>query len=332
MEENMKIEESAVETVEEKDVNPVETLINEDNLETFKLLNMVSQLDDMKRLASDIKTKAVGPVEGDGADDFIAIIDSRVENLTVEDVKKMTSDDIYKIYTSDEGVRFEFVELDNPAKDLEFKRDFLILRIESNKAIADIDAEIAKFEETISEYEEEISELTSKFSNMNEYIKSYLAEKRDAAETEDEKHKYNSMLIALDNALTLTNVKEFYKNQMNRINLIPNFVMPKKTATVYKRYDTVRKQLKMKSNLFSFGNIEKNYFPDKYHERNNLFVFAIINMAATWSTKDKDKLMNGLFLSQFSVNLKNLIYDKFDTEEEKATFMSAACEILDMVM
>ena len=56
-------------------------------------------------------------------------------------------------------------------------------------------------------------------------------------------------------------------------------------------------------------------------------------MVATWTQcTTKDNIVNGMFLSQFCVNLKNLVYDKFETEDDKNTFVTAMCDILDMVM
>lgn len=305
--------------------------ITEDNVDTIKLLNMASQLNDMKALAQSIKNKANKPLDSVDATSISDIIDSKVANLTVKDVEAMSDEDVYKIYTDENGKLYDFLALDDPKDDVSFKRDFLILRIECLASLSSLDASIASLEESMAEYEDEIKELINKFGNMSGYIKYYLTDKMDNATTDKEKDKYNRMIIAMDESLTLSNVKRFYSNDMNRVNLIPNFVMVKKTANVQKKYETVRTRIRSRTNLFDFGDIEKRYLPEKYHVRNNLFVFSIINMVASW-IKQEDNLSNGLFLSQFCVNMKNLVYDKFDSEEEKETFVTAACEVLDMVM
>ena len=327
------METEVVDDVVESDESSSDELVNEDNVDTFKLLNMVAQLDDMKQLVKSVKDNVSATTTETKSEESADKIDEKARLLTKEEIEKMTDSQILGIFSDEDGAPYEFITLDNPKEDIEFKRDFLIMRSESLRAIDSIDAEIAKMEEAMKEYDEEIKEITSKYSNINQYLISNFTEKMEAAESDEEKEKYANMIAAMKDALELNRVKEFYSINVNRKNLIPNFILQKKTKVIYKKYQTMRKMFKSRTDLFNFGDIEKRYLPEKYHARNDLFVFSIINMVATWTQcTTKDNIVNGMFLSQFCVNLKNLVYDKFETEDDKNTFVTAMCDILDMVM
>lgn len=302
-------------------------IITSENIDAFKVLNMKSQMNDLQKLAADVKEKQQSMARTDGDIDFI---DERIKEWTIEDLKKMNDDEITKICTSDDGTLF-LDDLGDKSKNAEFRRDYLVFRKETNDALASIDAELEKLNEAYAEYEKEMGDITSQFGDITAYLKKTLHEKAEAATTEESKQRYNDMIMMIDKALTLENVIEYYLNDYHARTAVTNVKAPKKGKVTIKRYEKVIKDVSCKTDFRRYGGIELRYLPDKYKATYpNAFMYSIVNYIASWHNND-DNTLNGLFLAQFSINLKNLIHDKFTTPEEKETFINAICKVIDLV-
>lgn len=304
-----------------------EGIVTEETMDAFKLLSMKSQINDLTSLAAQVREQQV---ELSGSDDDISFIDERLKDLTVDDLKNMP-DKLIADLCRDENGEVVVGGLDDVKKDNEFRRDYLIFRKETNDALGGIDEETAKLNEAFAEYEADMDKILKEADDMTAYLKKTLAEKAEATEDEAVAQRYRDMITMIDKALTLEDVIEYYSNSFNARTAITNVISPKKGKVTIKRYEKLISDLSCKTDFRRYGGIETKFLPEEYHKKHeDAFMFGIINYIASWYKND-DNTLNGLFLAQFSINLKNLIYNKFTDEEDKNTFVNAICKIVDLV-
>lgn len=304
-----------------------EGIVTEETMDAFKLLSMKSQINDLTSLAAQVREQQV---ELSGSDDDISFIDERLKDLTVDDLKNMP-DKLIADLCRDENGEVVVGGLDDVKKDNEFRRDYLIFRKETNDALGGIDEETAKLNEAFAEYEADMDKILKEADDMTAYLKKTLAEKAEATEDEAVAQRYRDMITMIDKALTLEDVIEYYSNSFNARTAITNVISPKKGKVTIKRYEKLISDLSCKTDFRRYGGIETKFLPEEYHKKHeDAFMFGIINYIASWY-KNEDNTLNGLFLAQFSINLKNLIYNKFTNEEDKNTFVNAICKIVDLV-
>lgn len=312
-----------VEVQEKMDKNDI---INNENIDDFKLLNMAAQIRDFKKLAAEIKEKKEKTsIEGD------EYLDDIIDKMTLEEIKSMDYAKAIEICKPPEGVEDIFGgAFDSKLKEGQFKKDYLIFRKETNIALAGIDEETAKFEAEMAEYEEDMKRLSSDYGDVTGYVRKTLTDRLETAETEEQKENIRTMITMMDYAMSLENVIEFYSNSYRARVAIPNVIGPRKTTTI-KNYEKVLADISCRTDFRKFGGIEKRFLPDEYKDvHENAFICAIINYVASWY-KNEDNKMNGVFLAQFSINLKNLIYDRFATDKDKEEFIASVCKVIDLV-
>lgn len=305
-------------------------IIDEDNIDAFKLLSMKSQIADLQKLAEDTRSKQ-SEFGNIGADKDIDVdfIDERIENLTLEEIKALPDAKVDEICTSEDGECI--LELDDPKKSSEFRRDYLIFRKETNEALKGIDDELLKMNEAYAEYEAEMAEVTKTYSDITNYLKHTLEEKAEKASSEEAAQRFRDMIVMIDTALTLDNMIEYYSKPHRARTAIVNILSPSTGKTIIKKYEEVITSVSCKTDFRKFGGIQAKFLPDEYKDkREDAFMYSLINYIASWH-RNEDNTLNGLFLAQLSINLKNLIYDKFTTEEDKQTFINAICKVIDLV-
>jgi hypothetical protein len=323
---NEEVMTTPVEETAEVSATP-EGIVTEETMDAFKLLSMKSQINDLTALATQVREQQA---ELSGSDDDIAFIDERIKDLTVDDIKNMP-DKLIADLCRDENGEVVVGGLDDVKKDNEFRRDYLIFRKETNDALSGIDEETAKLNEAFAEYEADMDKILKEADDMTAYLKKTLAEKAEATEDEAVAQRYRDMITMIDKALTLEDVIEYYSNSFNARTAITNVIGPKKGKVTIKRYEKLISDLSCKTDFRRYGGIETKFLPEEYHEKHDdAFMFGIINYIASWY-KNEDNTLNGLFLAQFSINLKNLIYNKFTNEEDKNTFINAIRKIVDLV-
>lgn len=302
-------------------------IVTEETMDAFKLLSMKSQINDLTALADKVKEQRAEML---GTEDDISFIDERLANLTVEDIKNMP-DKLIADLCRDENGEVVVGGLDDTKADNEFRRDYLIFRKQTNDALGGIDEETAKLNEAFAEYEADMDKILKEADDMTGYLKKTLAERAEATEDERVAQRYRDMITTIDKALTLEDVIEYYSNSFNARTAITNVIAPKKGKVTIKRYEKLISDLSCKTDFRRYGGIEPRFLPEEYHNKHeDAFMFSIINYIASWY-KNEDNTLNGLFLAQFSINLKNLIYNKFTNEEDKTTFVNAICKIVDLV-
>lgn len=323
--------------------NPVETevvvnegfgdmdneFINDENINEFKLMNLLTKRNDIKGMVDKIEQ---GHKRFVSDDDLLDKLELRISEMSVEQIEKLTDDEVKDIYTIDGEEHKLDISVDDPNKEIKFKRDFLLLSKKSNIAMCKFDEEMAKIEAELETYNDDLKNLMTEFGNMSNLIRSKIANAAETTDDETKKELYNKLLVAFDNGYSLDNVKEYYTKYSHKAkSLIGDYHNNKKSNYLYRKYKRVIDTLKIDTDLTKFPNLEVQFLPEEYHNRRNIFLFAIISMIAGWEGKGVNKV-DGLFVTQFCVNIKNLFYNKFDNEETRAKFISNIVDVLDIIV
>lgn len=299
----------------------------------FTALHTKSQINDLVNLCKDIKNAQTqydamcGNI--DDSDDVTAFIDKQIESLSVDDIKSMNGADLIKLCTMENG-KLSIGGLFSD-DDIDGIREYIVFRKETNNSISELNGEISKLEKYYDEYNAEIKDAVSSCGDMTGHIKETINKRIENATTEEAKQRYYDMLKMLDYGLNLENVIEYYSNPYRARTAIVNVKAPKAGKQVIKHYEHVITQVSCKTDFRRFGGIEPNRLPEPYNTKPvDSFMYSIVNYIASW-WKNEDNTLNGLFLAQFSINLKNLVYNKFSNDEDKQTFINAICKVLDLV-
>lgn len=300
--------------------------VNNDNEKEFRLLNLKAKLNDINAVIDNINREQK-KVLGDNEE--LDPLDTVLKKYTEEELKEMTSSQINEILVDEEGNSIEFAfEFEDEDKMNQFKKDFLVLRRQSLTSFETFDAEIAKINEEIKESQEEFDRLVATVGNVSNLIRSKIEERISTAE-EGRKDLYVKMLKSFDNGMNLDNLKEYCASYKGR-KIIGDYHDNKKSQYLYRTYMKIIESLDIKTNLTSFTGLENKFLTVDYHQRENIFLFAMIHFIASWNNRGYDKT-DGLFITQFTVNLKNLFYDKFDNPEDKETFINNINEVIKII-
>lgn len=304
-------------TVTEKD-NP-----QQDLSEAFRLLNMKQHMNDMSDMKKEILDKRINVLNDDTMSEYL---DSIVKKLSIDEIKKLTPheiEDLYKI--NNEPIVLDIV-LNSPMQVFEFKKDFLIYLKESSEALTQIDAVLKKIDEEMLVHEIELNKLLDEYGDLSTFIRNKMVNDFMNASTENEKNTFKQRLDIFDDALTLNILVDHYK-KLSTANTIKDYFA--RSENIYAKYKKTMRLLGIKSDLVHFNDLEIKFLPKKYHKYPNLFLFSVIKYLA-YKTDSAKRLTDGIFISQFTVNLKKLFTNNFNNTEERKIFINAIQTILDL--
>ena len=257
-------------------------------------------------------------------DKILDILDERIKDLTIEQLKTMPDEEINKIFVIDgEEIKLNVEK----GKEVEFKRDFLVYKKTSLETFKEIDVAIEKFEKEIQDELDEFNETIKKYGDISGYLRASIVEKIEKAPDEEKKQKYQTILENFDNAFNFDNVYEFIKEYG------PERVLKEYNYKSFVTIDTFDRTV-AKLNLENFAitnihkDIESKYLPEKYQQNPELFIFCIMKYIA-YQRFELDRSKEGVFLSQLNINLKKLTYNKF-SDEEKEKFIGNITRVLDL--
>lgn len=300
--------------------------VNDENVDALSMLNLKSKLNDVTSLADELKKNNNKLLSDNEEADFI---DSKLEGVTEEDLKAMSDSEIDSFFTSDDvTVQFR-IDFENPQQEKNFKRDFLIYRVQSNKALSDLDNEIAKIKDEIAASQKEFDEIIDSYGNVNNWIRTTIDDKLNSTDDEKKKALYMDIRDNFEYAFNLNNVKEYLNTHRGKC-VIPDYGIEKKSMDIYKRYVKVMKRMKVREDLSKFADVEKKFIGDEYAQRSNIFMFSIMHFISS-HYRDEDLSAFGLFVTQFIINMKNLVLNKFEDENEKELFISSIKEVIDII-
>jgi hypothetical protein len=319
--------------IEETTTETVETVVDQDvytekEQKVLKALHTRSEIADLEKMITDTVSKRKQMSLTDDEVD-ITFIDERVKELTLEQIKAMSNDEIKAICTNDDGD--VVITLEDDQMSDAFRRDYVVMVKETTTALDGMQEEIEKIKVEFDKYDEEIKEITAGFDDLNGYMLSVLDRRIEAAPTEEAKERYIDIKRHMNMALTLDNVIEYYSNDYRARTAVANVKAPKSGKKVIKQYETVLTSIGSKTDFRRFGGIQLKCLPDEYKNRTeDCFMYSIVNYIASWH-KNEDNLLNAVFLSQFAVNLKNLIFNNFSKSEDRETFINAICKVIDLI-
>lgn len=302
--------------------------MNDNDIEEFRLLNLKSKASDINKYVENISNAQKSLVNEDTEFEYI---DTVLESLTEEQINEMSTSEIDKLLVDSEGNQLHFtIDFSDDHKAFaKFKKEFLILRKQSNETLKKFDEELAKINKEIADSQDEFDQLVKQFGNVSTLIRTKLNERLEAADTDSKRALIQKLITSFEYGFNLDNIKEYCKSYRGN-SIIGDYRDDKRAKYIYRRYLKVINDFNIKTNLTAFKKLENKFLPEEYQNRPNIFVFAVIHYISSWHNKNYTKA-DGLFITQFTVNLKNLYYDKFDTVEEKEQFIAHIKEIIDII-
>ena len=328
--------ETTEENIEEHvQMGPIEVLehedfVNNNNVDEFKLMGLKSRVDDISSMMENVSNQRNSLIASD-EEVKCDTLDKILLDMTEEEIKALSEEKLDELLIDDDGEPIHFVIdfKDEPDKFIEFKKDFLVFRKMTNESIDKFNEELEQANAEIAESQEEFNKLVNSYGNMSNLIRHTLEERLENAETDEKKELVKKLLDAFNNAETLDNIKKYCSSPSGN-SIIGDYKNDKKSHYIYRRYMKVIQPLDIKTDLTKFTKLEERFLPEEYHGRDNIFMFAVIHYVASWLNKDYTKI-DGLFLTQFTINLKNLYYDKFNTEEDRQRFIDSIIEVIKII-
>lgn len=258
-------------------------------------------------------------------DDISKQIESRISALSPDEIRELPDAAIAEIYNLDgEEVQFS-LDLESKAQEIEFRRDFLAFLKESSMIHDQIDSQMDELNEELEKGQAELAKVLADFGDISEFMRSKLVEEMESA-TGERKEKVTEMLKAFDDSGELTRVVSHYEKFGTR-NTIEDYL--KRSEVVYAKYIKVLKELDVKTDLTNFNNLEEKFLEEKYQTYPNLFLFSVIKQYA-YKKGNVNTAVDGVFLSQLSVNIQSLFADSFATPEKKEKFLDGIRKTLDL--
>jgi len=299
-------------------------ILTDSDREAIKFINIKNKFDEGIKAKEMIKAQSRAMLGDEEATDAI---DAKLNSMTEDEIKALSDDDIDAIFSiGDEEVKLVNREID---RDIDIKRDFLLFRKRAIDTFAYIDEETRKLNEDLAESREEFEKLTNEFDTMSDVIMNRLTERLETSEDEEEKTKIRKIMTEVDNAFSLDNIKKYLSNEVKRRSIYSIYGIEAKTRKVFNKYEKNIKYFGISENILKYGNIEKAFLPEEYTKRPNIFAVIFISFVADMKQDEHDKTQ-GVFISQFMVNLKDLCYGKMNNEK-KEKFINNIKEVVAMI-
>lgn len=305
---------------------------SEEDLKYLNILNMHAKIRDMKQMSKTFDDETLKAVESKEVTEWV---DKQIKDYTVEEIKAMSHAKIKEIYTktNEDGTAEELkmsVDLGDDKEQTEFKRDFMVLRKESLNSLEELDKEMEQLENDLKESNIQIDDILDRFGDLSGYVHARLERLVGEESNPDKKQRYSEYLKQFEYGYNLENVIEYTKTWKGS-KILSTYHNEKMSQSMYNKYKKNNEALRCKQDLTKFGGIEKKYLPEQYHKRDNLFLFAVIHMIASWKPDSLD-VAQGLFLSQLCINVKNLTYNNFAKEELREGFIKNIEKVIEAIV
>lgn len=176
--------------------------------------------------------------------------------------------------------------------------------------------------------DKEIRDITNKSYDASTSSKARLEkveslEKQLDSETDpDKKAKIQKMLNTVRKTEDLSFLTErIVKIGDNEVrNIINTFFHQKRSSLIMDKFRIRIKRLGYDENTYKmFFNIEEMFLPEEYYPMNNMFLFMAMRFISYADTNNKD---DALFCSSLLIKMYNLVYHRFSTPDEEATFIN----------
>jgi len=295
---------------------------NNKDKDIISILGMKSKLNDINQMRNKLIGQEHMVIDND---EVLNILEERIKNMTTFQIKNLSSKQIEDIYTINNEKIELVIEMDSEERKISFMRDFLLFKKNSSVALKQMDKSIETLETELKKGDEEFNKIINEYDDIQTLIKTRLVDAINNSTNEDMRKRNTQILDSFNDALTLNEIFEHYKTQ-KVLNTVHDYKM--RSDSIYTKYVRTCKHLGIKSDITIFNNLEIKFLPEKYHKIPNLFLFSVIKYFAY--KKNCNKHIDGIFLSQFLVNVKNLFCDKFKDINEKQTFIESIMKVLDL--
>lgn len=303
--------------------------------EDYKNLNGM-----IKDMESSIKTLTImADATIQGLYDLPDSVKTTVANMTDDEVSTLTEEKFTSLLNDNKCSIDDFKKTwkdINPDKPDEAMMETVISMFKSYKSSL---KEIEGFEKQKNQIKSELKQATD---NWFEYVNSAeykskklqrlqeLEERVESEKNPTEKRKIQKMIKTMKDAETLDFLFE-------RLEKAPQ----KESANIKNIYlnDNKRSQMiidKFKSRLPKYGynpvmykmffNIEEKFLPEEYHDFNNLFLFCVMRYISFSDPYDK---YDSMLVSSLLMKLYNLLYHKFETNDNEEEFVNIVKRMLD---
>lgn len=287
-----------------------------------KLFSAHSGIANMRKMKDQMMSKRVSVL---GSADLSDMLEQKIENLTITQLKKMKDEEIDQLFKLEDGGEIE-ISLDIKGKDLHnFKRDFLLFLKESSTANKALDDQIDRLEKDIKDHEDELNTLLDQYGDLDTFITEHLKKEHETA-TGSRKERLGTMIQARIDCFQFEWLKSHYTDHGTFTTLSD---LKHNSDAVYAKYMKVVRSVGVTADITQFDNLETKFLPEKYHKWPNLFLFSIIKYIAY--RKDKaTRDWDGVLLTQLVVYLKYLFGNTFKSEDLKQAFIKNICDVLDV--
>lgn len=265
-------------------------------------------------------------------EEFEKIMIERMKQLSEDDIKNMSLDDLKKLNYIDENNKL--INEPNMEDDVlkEYLRDVFIYMKSAQTFDDDISELLSEYDKIQNEMNEMVEKEVEEKGNgdLITYLRNLIFKMKKIAEEKNSKQgidKYTSMSIGFEDSFTLNRLITLYENIGVGNTKIES---EKKAGYIYDKYKNKMRELDLKNDLIYISDLEKKYLPEKYHDRNNLFVFICMKYISKLSlTKGINKYDEGLFASQITSNLF-LLYKNKLKDIDKEILLNNIMRLLDL--
>ncbi len=305
--------------------NITNELLTQEDRDAIKFLSIKSKFDEGKLAKNMINQQSKSMLESDEETD---IIDEKLRSLTKEEIEVLTEDEIDAIFMGDDHE----IKLNNrdQDRDTELKRDFLLFRKSAIDTFDYIDAETERLNAELEQDREEFDRISETFDTFTDVMVNRLKTIKETSTDEENIKRIDNILEQVENGFTLNNIKKYMSNQVKRRNIYSVYGVESKTQKMLNKYNKILRTLGINETIQSYGNIEDIFLGKGYTSRPNIFAVIFMTYISEMRFDEINMSNDGVFISQFMTNLKDLFYGKM-TGERKETFVNNIKEIVDMI-
>lgn len=292
----------------------------------MNVISQVAKLQETQEVKNNMKSKMSSMLKV--SNEKLDKIDESIKNLSLEEIKALTDEQIEEIYTVD-GHVLEFDIKVDEKKALEFKKDFLLYIKQVEIYGVKIDETIADLENDLKEHNIEYRDIISKYGAMylvtrGQMENIVLKSKNDSSIPQHQVDRAEAMLFALENALTLNYLIDYIK-EYSLENILKDF--RNRQIDIYKKYKVVTKRMGIKADLTKLPVLEEYLeLPEEYLEYTNLCYFIAMRFIAYKSQPSKE--VEGMFLSNIPLVYKAVVEGSI-LPEDKEKLINGVKTIID---
>lgn len=319
---SLKEEENNVTEINEKKVTGINGIYVNKVMLNKKMENLSDAMGEIAKVSKKIlKENEENPNE---SDEIYSIIEERLKNYTVEQIDALTIEEVKELFTIDgELIEFEgdFSKTDKNV----FMKDLAKYLKEAQINKEELDKLMEEYQEEMKAFNEELERIMGDFEDLPAMYKSELKDRLEHEENQERKEILKSMNQMFDYAFSLENVISFYK-EIGTKNTLREYKNENLRKNILDKYNRKIKEIGLRVSIAAFNNFEKKFLEESYHERNNLFIFAIMKYIAN-RTNLKRRSPEVQFIVYFGVVMQSLYADSI-SEKHKETIINSAKNLL----